>query len=120
MNVDTLRHYNNTMQALLVVIQSQDTNTVLDRLETLNLPCLLSIASSGGFLREGNTALLLAARPEQSAQVMTVLRNTCHQRTTFVPSYYIEATPTLSAFPIEVEVGGATIFSCEIERFEVF
>ena len=108
------------MQAMLVIVQSQDTNTVLDRLETLKLPCLLSIASSGGFLREGNSALLLATRSEQSAQVMAALRDTCHQRTTFVPAYYIEATPTLSTFPIEVEVGGATIFSCEIERFEEF
>jgi uncharacterized protein YaaQ len=108
------------MQAMLVIIQAQDTNTVLDRLKTLNLPCLLPIASAGGFLREGNTALLIATRPEQVAQVMAALRDTCHQRTTFVPSYYIEATPTISAFPIEVEVGGATIFSCDIEHFEVF
>lgn len=108
------------MQAMLVIIQSQDADTVLDRLDRLNLPSLLSIASSGGFLREGNTALLIAARPEQSAQVMAVLRDTCHRRMTFVSSYYIEATPTLSTFPIEVEVGGATIFSCEIERYEVF
>ncbi|HXW01159.1 MAG TPA: cyclic-di-AMP receptor [Anaerolineae bacterium] len=108
------------MQAMLVIVQAQDTNTVLDRLKALNLPCLLPIASAGGFLREGNTALLIAARPEQIAQVMAALRDTCHQRTTFVPSYYIEATPTISAFPIEVEVGGATIFSCDIEHFEVF
>src|SRR5262245_18120902 len=105
---------------MLVIVQAQDTNTVLDRLKVLNLPCLLPIASAGGFLRECNTALLIAARPEQIAQVMAALRDTCHQRTTFVPSYYIEATPTISAFPIEVEVGGATIFSCDIEHFEVF
>jgi uncharacterized protein YaaQ len=109
-----------SMQAMLVIIQSQDGDVVMKRLEALNLPCLLSIASTGGFLREGNTALLLAARPEQSAQVMTVLRDTCHERTTFVPAYYFEVAPTLSTFPIEVEVGGATIFSCEIERFEEF
>ena len=108
------------MQAMLVIVQSQDTNTVLERLETLRLPCLLPIASSGGFLREGNTALLIALRLDQVTQVMAILRDTCHQRTTFVPSYYVEAMPTISAFPIEVEVGGATIFSCDIERFEVF
>jgi uncharacterized protein YaaQ len=108
------------MQAILAIIQAQDTNMVLDRLKTLKLPCLLPIASSGGFLRQGNTALWIAAQPQQLGQVLDTLRDTCHQRTTFMPTYYLEATPTLSAFPIEVEVGGATIFMCDIERFEVF
>jgi uncharacterized protein YaaQ len=108
------------MQAMLVIIQAQDTSTVLDRLKALNLPCLLPIASAGGFLQQGNTALLMAMQPEQLSQVMGILNDTCQQRTTFMPAYYIEAAPTISAFPLEVEVGGATIFSCEIEHFEVF
>ncbi|GIK42301.1 MAG: hypothetical protein BroJett011_61340 [Chloroflexota bacterium] len=108
------------MQAMLVIIQAQDTSTVLDRLKGLDLPCLLPIASAGGFLRQGNTALLMAVQSEQLPEVMSILRDTCQQRTTFMPAYYIEAAPTISAFPIEVEVGGATIFNCEIEHFEVF
>lgn len=105
---------------MLVIIQAQDTTTVLDQLKTLNLPCLLPIASSGGFLRQGNTALWLGVLPEQLSRVMQILRNTCHQRSTYMPSYYIEATPMISVFPIEVEVGGATVFICDIEHFEVF
>jgi uncharacterized protein YaaQ len=64
--------------------------------------------------------LWLAVQPQQLGQVLEVLRQTCHQRTTFMPAFYVEAAPTLAAFPIEVEVGGATIFICDIERFEVF
>ncbi len=108
------------MQAVLAIIQSQDTNTALERLETLNLPCLLSIASSGGFLRQGNTALWMAAYPQQLGQVLDILRETCQQRTTFMPSYYIEPAPPISAFPIEVEIGGATLFICDIEHYEVY
>lgn len=108
------------MQAMLVIIQAQDTNTVMDQLKELNLPCLLPIASSGGFLQQGNTALWMAMLPEQLPRVMKILRDTCHQRSTYVPSYYVEATPMISVFPIEVEVGGATVFICDIERFEVF
>lgn len=108
------------MQAMLVIIQAQDTSIALDRLKALDLPCLLPLASAGGFLRQGNTALLMAVPSEQRPQVMNILQETCQQRTTFMPAYYIEAAPTISAFPIEVEVGGATIFNCEIEHFEVF
>lgn len=108
------------MQAILAIIQAQDTNMALDRLKTLNLPCLMPISSTGGFLRQGNTALWIAVPPPQLAQVLDVLRDTCHQRTTFMPTYYLEAPPNLTAFPIEVEVGGATIFICDVEHFEVY
>jgi uncharacterized protein YaaQ len=62
----------------------------------------------------------MAVLPKQLARVVSILRKTCHRRTAHVPTYYVEASYVISAFPIEVEVGGATIFSCEIERYEEF
>lgn len=108
------------MQAILSIIQSQDTDAVMERLQGLNLPCLERIASSGSFLRQNNTALWIAAPEEQVSQVLTVLRDTCHRRTNFTPSYYIETAPMMFALPLEVEVGGATVFICDVERYEVF
>lgn len=108
------------MQAILAIIQAQDTNVALDRLKALNLPCLMPVSSAGGFLRQGNTALWIGVQSSQLNQVLEVLRETCHQRTTFMPTYYLEAPPNLTAFPIEVEVGGATVFICDVEHFEVF
>jgi len=108
------------MKALLVIIQSKDAEVAMEELKALNLPCLLPIASSGGFLREGNTALWIAALPGQLSRVIDVLRRTCHRRAAHVPTYYIEASYVISAFPIEVEVGGATVFICDVERFEEF
>lgn len=108
------------MQAILTIIQSQDADAVLERLQALNLPCLERIASSGSFLRQSNTALWLAAAEEQVGQVLTVLRDACHRRTSFTPSYYIETAPMMFALPLEVEIGGATVFICDIEQYEVF
>ena len=108
------------MQAILTIIQSQDVDAVLERLQGLNLPCLERIASSGSFLRENNTALWIAAPKEQVDQVLTSLRDTCHRRTSFTPSYYIETAPMMFALPLEVEVGGATVFICDVEQYEVF
>lgn len=108
------------MQAILTIIQSQDADAVLQRLQSLNLPCLERIASSGSFLRQSNTALWIAAPEAQVSQVLNALRDTCHRRTSFTPSYYIETAPMMFALPLEVEVGGATVFICDIERYEVF
>jgi uncharacterized protein YaaQ len=111
---------NKPTKALLVIIQSKDAEVAMEELKLLNLPCLLPIASSGGFLREGNTALWIGALPGQLPRIMDVLGRTCHRRAAHVPTYYIEASYVISAFPIEVEIGGATVFICDVEQFEVF
>jgi uncharacterized protein YaaQ len=106
------------MHGLLAIVQSQDADAVMERLQKLSLPSLSHLASVGGFLQQGNTALWIAVLPEQLSQVLQILRETCHRRTKFVPTY-VEAAQ-MAAFPLEVEVGGATVFICDVEHYEVY
>jgi len=108
------------MQSILAIIQAQDADAAFERLKTLNLPCLEQIASSGSFIRQSNVAVWMAAPPGQVEQVLNALRDTCHRRTNYLPSYYVETVPMIMALPLEVEVGGATVFICDVERYEVF
>jgi uncharacterized protein YaaQ len=108
------------VQAVLAIIQSEDTKAALEALRALDLPCLERIASSGSFLRQNNTALWLAARVEQVEAVLNTLEQTCHRRADRVPSYYAEETTMIFAFSPVVEVGGATLFILDIEHYEVF
>src|SRR5262245_6842472 len=108
------------MQALLAIVQAQDADAVLERLKTFKLPCLERITSSGTFLRQSNVALLMAIPAAQVNRVLKILANTCKRRAEYVPSFYIEAAPMITALSLEVEVGGATVFICDIEHYEVF
>jgi uncharacterized protein YaaQ len=108
------------MQAILTIVQAEDADVAFERLKALNLPCLERIASSGSFLRQSNMALWMAASPGQVEQILSVLRDTCHRRTNYLPSYYIETVPMILALPLEVEVGGATVFICKVDHYEVF
>jgi uncharacterized protein YaaQ len=105
------------MQAMLAIVQSEDVEAALDRLKVLGLPSIQRIASSGGFLRQGNTALWVAVPPGRLGQVMDVLKDTCQRRATYVPAQ-LEVAQLASAFPVEVEVGGATVFICDVERYD--
>lgn len=105
------------MQAMLAIVQSEDAEAAIDRLKPLDLPGVSRIASSGGFLRQGNTALWVAIPPGKLGPVMAALRETCQRRTTYVPAQ-LEVAQLASAFPVEVEVGGATVFVCDVERYE--
>src|SRR5574341_1187644 len=93
------------MQAMLAIAQSEDAEAALDRLMPLGLPSVQRIATSGGFLRQGNTALWLAVPSGRLGQVMDALKETCQRRTTYVPAQ-LEVAQLASAFPVEVEVGG--------------
>lgn len=106
------------MQAILAIIQTDDSAAALERLNALQLPSVNSMASQGSFLRQGNTTLLLAVQDEQVPAALEALRAACHRRTHYMP-VQLESAHLASAFPVEVEIGGATVFIGPIERFEV-
>lgn len=105
------------MQVMLAIVQSEDADIALEKLNQLRLPSVSLVATSGGFLRQGNTAIWIAVPPGRATEVLEVLRATCQRRTTYVPAQ-LEVAQLASAFPVEVEVGGATVFVCEADRYE--
>lgn len=107
------------MQAMLAIVQSEDVEATINKLKTLHLPSARYVASSGGFLRQGNTSLTIVVNEDQVNAVLNVLRVTCQRRTTYVPAQ-LEVAQLASAFPVEVQVGGATVFVYDLERFEEF
>jgi uncharacterized protein YaaQ len=107
------------MQAMLAIVQSEDVEATIKKLETLHLPNARYVASSGGFLRQGNASLTMVVNENQVEAVLDVLRATCQRRTTYVPAQ-LEVAQLASAFPVEVQVGGATVFVYDLERYEEF
>jgi uncharacterized protein YaaQ len=107
------------MQVMLAIVQAEDAEATINKLKPLNLPSVTMMTSSGGFLRQGNTALSIVAPEAQTEAVMDILRVTCQSRTTFVPAQ-LEVAQLASAFPVEVQIGGATVFIIPAERYETF
>lgn len=67
------------MKLVLAVVQNQDVGPVLERLLEKGLRAT-KLASTGGFLRQGNTTLLIGVENERVAEVVDILRNTCEVR----------------------------------------
>jgi len=74
--------------------------------------------SSGGILYEATVSLLIGLDRERLPRLLEHIRECCHTRRRFIPAH-IEA-PLLEIQPmmIEAEVGGATVYVLDIERFE--
>ena len=109
------------MKLLICVINSDDRYPLLDALtERGHMATVLS--TTGGFLREGNTTLLIGAEDKNVQDVLRIIRATCTTRTKLVYPFPAAAgyEEAYVAMPIEVEVGGAVVFVVPIDRFEKF
>ncbi|MEP7285598.1 MAG: cyclic-di-AMP receptor [Chloroflexota bacterium] len=106
------------MKLIIAIIQDRDTDLTLEQLTTRKVP-VTRVATSGGFIREGNSTLLLGVDDTQVAVVTDLLQETCRRRKMFMP---MAAGITDAAYglhsQIEVEVGGATVFVFDVEHFE--
>ncbi len=107
------------MKLVIAVISSRDTTTLLDALNREEFGATL-IQSHGGFLREGNATIFIGVEDERVERLIGILSETCKTRTRLMsPSIpAIESGEYLPSGPIEVDVGGATIFVLPVERYE--
>jgi len=100
------------------VIQEQDLENSLSLLTKLGFS-VTHLPSSGGFLGRQSITLLIGLKAGQEKSVVEALSSSCKQRVEYV-STPVEAGPIPFPNPIPVNVGGATIFVFEVERYEEY
>lgn len=106
------------MRLVIAMVQDQDVNRLLGVL-TEHGYYATKLASTGGFLRLGNTTLLIGIDEDKVREVVDLIKETCHSRKQLM-------TPLASVGrsmnnyipePVEVSVGGATIFVVKVQEF---
>jgi uncharacterized protein YaaQ len=104
------------MKLILAVVQHQDAGDVVDAL-TRDGFRVTRISSQGGFLREGNITLMMSVEDMQVNAVIKIIREHCSTRTRYVSPMppIAEAGEFYPASPLEVQIGGATVFVVKAE-----
>jgi uncharacterized protein YaaQ len=99
------------MKLVIAVVQRQDAGELLEAL-TSHGHRVTRISSEGGFLREGNVTLLIAAKDHEVDAILKDVREHCYTRTRYVSPLppVAESGEFYPPAPIEVQVGGATVF----------
>jgi uncharacterized protein YaaQ len=107
------------MKLLIAVVQDEDVNDLMKVL-VKNKYSTTKLASTGGFLREGNTTLLVGVEKEKVEDLILLIKDICKSRkqTFTTPMPPTGAAGVFIPYPIDVMVGGATIFVVDIDRFE--
>ena len=106
------------MKLIYAIVNNDDSHAVSSAL-TKNGFFATKLASTGGFLMAGNTTFLICCEDDSVDNIIDIIRDHSKKRKQYVPSaasFSADAAPV--SYPVEVSVGGATIFVTDIERFE--
>jgi uncharacterized protein YaaQ len=104
------------MKLIIAMVQDEDSEAAVRTLNEHGYR-VTKLATTGGFLRRGNTTLLIGVEDAQVDDVLASLRQTCRRHIVFTT--LVTETPTmLPSSVVEVEVGGATVFVLDMERLE--
>lgn len=104
---------------VIAVIQDKDSIRLMENLVDKGYRAT-KLASTGGFLKAGNTTMLIGVNKEQVPEVVAIIRDVCQSREKIITSMSPigSAIESYVPYPVEVVVGGATIFVLDVERFE--
>ncbi len=107
------------MKLVIAVVQAKDAEGLVQALVDRGFQTT-QVNSAGGFLRESNVTLMIGVQEAYVAEVVRIIRQSCHARTRYVNPLMpiVEPAEFYVPSPVEVQVGGATIFVLDVERYE--
>ena len=105
------------MKMITAIINRKDAVEVCEALTEEEIT-FTKMSTTGGFLKFGNTTLLIGVEDDKVDDVLALIRKHCAKRMEPVPSVVSAGVPTFGYYKTEVPVGGATVFVSPVERFE--
>jgi uncharacterized protein YaaQ len=105
----------------MAVVQDKDSNRLSSALVKANFKAT-KLASTGGFLRSGNTTFIIGTETPRVNQLLNVIKENCESREQMVApiSPMGGNADSYIPHPVEVEVGGATVFVLSVDDFKQF
>ena len=108
------------MKLVLVIVQDDDALDLIDELNDKSYR-VTKLATTGGFLKSGNTTLMIGVEQEKVEDVIKIIEGTCKKRKEIIPTTTNDTIGNGSGmyipYPVEVEVGGATVFVLDVDKF---
>jgi len=104
------------MKLVLAIVSNEDASKVIKTLIKEGF-FVTKLATTGGFLMSGNTTILVGVQDEQVDKCVQVISDMSKRRTKLVPNAISSEFGIFSSTPVEVQVGGATIFVLDVDQF---
>jgi uncharacterized protein YaaQ len=105
----------------MAIINDEDAFQIIDLLNESGYS-VTKLASTGGFLRSGNTTIICGVEDEKTEELIAIIEKKCRARKqiTSVNPSGMSAAENYIPYPVEVTVGGATVFVLDVAEFRKF
>jgi uncharacterized protein YaaQ len=109
------------MKLVMSIVHSDDAGRLVDALTGAGYRAT-TISTTGGFLRQGNATIFVGTDDEKVPHVLQLIKENCRTRTQFVNPLppVMEPGEMYMPSPVDVQVGGATVFVLDVVQFEHF
>ena len=110
------------MKLMYIIVRQDNESDVVDALIKENFR-ITKLATSGGFLRRGNTTLFSCVEDDQVDKAIEIIHSECGKRQQIQVDMPVNLPSTAinyTTLPTTIEVGGATIIVTDVARFEKF
>ena len=101
------------MKLMLAIVNDDDASMVSGALNKAGIQ-VTKLATTGGFLKSGNTTFLIGLVDTAIEEI----RSNAKKRTQVVQDFTAYGVYNTMARPMEITVGGATVFVLNVERLE--
>ncbi len=105
------------MKLVMAIMGKDDSSVVMDALTEEKFQ-VTRMASTGGFLKSGNTTLIIGVDDSKTDKVIDIISKYSSKRKQLVSGASSFITEAMHAKPFEVTTGGAIIFVLDVDRFE--
>ena len=105
------------MKLIIAVVSDEDSETVANELNDNGFN-VTKLCSSGSFFKAGNTTLLVGAEDDKVQEVICIIERKSRARKQFINSSAYHVAGIFMVTPVEITVGGATIFVTNLEMFK--
>ena len=99
------------MKMIIAIVQDKDSNNLSNAFVEAD------VRTTGGFLRSGNTTFMIGIEDDRVAEVLALIKHASSKRAEYItPPVNVEGQVERT-YPVEIKVGGATVFVLPVEQF---
>lgn len=106
------------MKLVLAVIHDEDSHQLMEKLTKAGFMAT-KLASTGGLLRTGNTTLFVGVEKDKVDEVVEIIKDVCKtcKKLSMINPPVSNIPDSMISYPVEITVGGATIFVIDVDQY---
>lgn len=107
------------MKLIIAIVNKDDTSHLTKDLIKHGF-YITTLNTTGGFLRSENHTCLIGVDDDRVDEVMEIIERNCKMRKSIIPGTMADFYPMAGhiTIPLEVTIGGATVFVLNVDEFK--